>query len=75
MLLHAGSGICLGAAKQISYILSYFLGCLVRFVTVTMVPGAMAELRIANHLASLVLALHRPSHSSKLAITEAALDF
>ena len=74
ILLHAGSGICLEAASQTSYIASWFLGYLARSGIVITVLGAMEELRIADRLLSLVLALYKPNRSSKLVMAEGGLD-
>ena len=74
ILLRAGSGTCLKAASRTSYIPSWFLGSLERSGIATMVLGAMEELRIADRLLSLVLALYRPNHSSKPAMAEGGLD-
>ena len=74
ILLRAGSGICLEAASRTWYMPSWFLGYLERSGIVTMVLGAMEELRIADRLLSLVLALYKPNRSSKLAMAEGGLD-
>ena len=74
ILLRAGSGICLEAASPTSCIPSWFLGYLERSGIVTMALGAMEELRIADRLFSLVLALYKPNRSSKLAMAEVGLD-
>ena len=74
ILLRADSGICLEAARRTSSIPSWFPGYLERSGIVTMVLGAMEELRIADRLLFLVHVSYNPNRSSELAMAEVGLD-